>query len=146
MKKITVFFVACMLASMNAAAEIYKCTDAEGKVHYGDKTCEGESTIFTPRASPGADEYAGERREKTRRLLRAYQEEHAEEKQKAAELKAEKEQRTKKCSHARNRYRQMTEAGRIYRIDKDGNHIDYTEEERAAAIARERAAIEKWCD
>jgi hypothetical protein len=145
MKKFTVFFIACVLASQQAAAEIYKCTDANGKVQYGDKPCKGEATIFTPKVGPKMDEDVEARGEKTRQLLRAYREEHAEEKQQAAELKAEKERRVENCHRARNRYQQIISAGRVYRLDKDGNQADLTDEEREAAIASAQADIKEWC-
>ena len=146
MKKITVFLAACLFTSMQVAAEIYKCTDAEGKVHYGDKPCKGESSIFTPRAGPRADEDSEDRVEKRNRLLRAYQEVHAQERQKSAERKADKEKRVKNCQRAMNRYQQLTSAGRVYQIDKDGNRIDYTDKERADVTASARADIKQWCD
>jgi len=145
MKKLTMFFIACMLASQQAAAEIYKCTDASGKVHYGDRPCKGESTIFTPKAGPKVDEDLEARSEKTRQLLRAYREEYAQEKQKTAELKAEKERRVENCRRAKNRYQQIISAGRIYRLDKDGNQSDFTDEERAGATASAKADIKEWC-
>ena len=145
MKKITVFLIACMLASQQAAAEIYKCTDANGEVHYGDKPCKGESTVFTPKAGPKVDENVEARSEKTRQLLRAYREEVAQEKQKDAELKAENEMRVENCHRARNSYQQIISAGRVYRLDKDGNRTDFTDEERAGATDRAKADIEKWC-
>ena len=145
MKKLTMFFIACLLASQQAAAEIYKCTDADGKVHYGDKPCKGESTIFTPKAGPKVDETAEARSEKTRQLLRAYREEYALEKQQAAEREAEKERRVENCNRARNRYETIISSGRIYRLDKDGNQADFTDEERAGAIASAKADIKEWC-
>jgi len=146
MKKFTVLLVAGLLASINVAAEIYKCTDASGKTHYGDKPCKGESTIFTPKAGPKVDENVEQRREKTERLLRAYREEHAEDKKNAAELKAEKEKRAENCRRAKSRYRQIIESRRIFRYDEDGNHVVFTDAERASATATEKAAIERWCD
>ena len=131
---------------MQVAAEIYKCTDAGGKVHYGDKPCKGESSIFIPRAGPRTDENVEDRMEKRNRLLRAYQAEHAQERQKSAELKADKEKRVKNCNRAMNRYQQITSSGRIYNIDKDGNRVDFTDEERDAATASARADIKQWCD
>jgi len=145
MKKTTVFFIAGMLAGQQAAAEIYKCTDATGKINYGDKPCEGESTIFTPRAGPKVDENVEARSVKTRKLLRAYREEDAEKKQQAAELKAENEKRVENCHRARNRYQQIISAGRIYRVGKDGNQVDMTDEERVGAAASAQADIEEWC-
>jgi len=91
------------------------------------------------------DKNVEERREKTQRLLRAYQEEHAQEKQKTAERKAEKEKRVENCRRARNRYQQITSAGGIYRIDKDRNRTDFTDEERADAAASAMADIKQWC-
>ena len=145
MKKLSVIIFGCIFVSMSATAEIYKCTDASGKTQYGDKPCKGESSIFTPKASPKEDENAEERRQKTQRLLRAYQQEHAQEKQKTAELKAEKEKRVENCQRARNRYQQFISAGCIYRIDKDRNRADFTDEERANAAASARADIKQWC-
>ena len=145
MKKVTVLIAACLLACQQAEAEIYKCTDADGKVHYGDQPCTGESTIFTPRAGPAVDEDVEARKAKTRQLLRAYREENAEKKQKAAEEKAEKERRVQNCHIARERYQQILSAGRIYRLDKDGSQVDFTEAERARATSDARAEIEKWC-
>ena len=145
MKKFTVFFIACMLASQQAAAEIYKCTDANGKVNYSDRPCKGESIIFTPKAGPKVDEDVEVRSEKTRQLLRAYREESAQEKQKAAELKAEKERRVENCRRAKNRYHQIISAGRIYRLDKDGNQTDFTDEQRAGAMDSAKADIKEWC-
>ena len=146
MKKITVFLAAYLVTSMQVAAEIYKCSDAGGKVHYGDKPCKGESSIFTPRAGPRTDENAEDRVEKRNRLLRAYQEEHVQDRKKAAEQMAEKEKRMQNCNRAMNRYQQITSSGRISRIDKDGNRVDFTDEERANATASARADIKKWCD
>ena len=145
MKKLSVIFAGCIFVSMSTTAEIYKCTDSNGKTHYGDKPCKGESIIFTPKAGPKEDENAEERREKIQRLLRAYQQEHTQEKQKTAELKAEKEKRVKNCRRAMNRYQQVISAGRIYRIDKDRNRADFTDEERANAAASARADIKQWC-
>jgi len=145
MEKLTVISIACLLASQQAAAEIYKCTDANGKIHYGDKPCKGESTIITPKAGPKVDENVEQRNEKTQRLLRAYREEHAQEKQKTAELKAEKEKRVENCRRAKNRHQRIISAGRIYRLDKDGNQTHFTDEERDAAIASAKADIKEWC-
>lgn len=146
MKTITLVFFTTLLTSMQVAAEIYKCTDAGGEVHYGDQPCKGESTIFIPAAAPKVDENATERRDKTGRLLRAYEGEHAEAQQKAADLQAEKEVRASNCTRSKNRLSRMLAAGRLYRVNKDGTTTDYTEEERAEAIENEKAAIEAWCD
>ena len=146
MKSCVLMVALGLFASWSMAAEIYKCTDAGGKIGYTDKPCKGKSTIFTPRAAPTPDADVQQRREKRQQLLRAYHEEQAAEQQQAAALEAEKEKRAQYCQRARIRYRQVTSAGRMFHIDEDGEHVDYTDTERADAIAGQRADIEKWCD
>ncbi len=146
MKIFTVFFVAIMFTSMEVAAEIYKCTAANGEINYTDRPCRGESSIFVPGPAPGVDEHVKAREEKRQRLLRAYREEDAAEKQKAAELKAEREMRAEHCRRARINYRRISDAGRVFRTGRDGERVDFTDEERAAATARAQADVEEWCD
>ena len=164
MKIQTTLFIACMLTSACVAAdattEIYKCIDADARISYSDKPCKGKSIIFKPKVGPKAkagskaqsrvapkvDDDVDARRDKTQRLLRAYKEEREEKKQEAAELKAENEQRLKNCSRARSNYQKFLGAARVFLTDKDGNRVDFTDEERADATARAKAAIERWCD
>ena len=77
MKSCVLIVALGLTACWNVAAEIYKCTDANGKVSYRDKPCKGKSTIFTPKAGPKVDANVKQRKEKRQQLLRAYQEEHA---------------------------------------------------------------------
>ncbi len=142
MKLFTMFFVVVMFTSVEVAAEIYKCTSAGGEVDYTDRPCRGESSIFVPGPAPVVDEHVKAREEKRKRLLRAYREEDAAEKQKAAELKAERERRAEHCRRARINYRRIREAGRVFRPGSDGERVDFTDEERAAATARAQADVE----
>ena len=139
-------YAVCLLACMPAAAEIFKCTDPQGAVHYTDKPCTGESTVFTPRAAPKADADSEQRMDKTRRLLRAYSEEQAEEEQAAAKQQLEQQQRESKCASARSRLDQYLHASRIYRIDQDGKQVNLSAEERTQTTEQARAEVELWCD
>mgnify|MGYP001818811144 FL=1 len=138
-------YTLCLLAGAPAAAEIYKCTDPQGAVHYTDEPCAGESTVFTPRAAPKVDADSAQRRDKTLRLLRAYSEEQAEEEQAAARQQLEQQQRESKCASARNRLDQYLHASRIYRIDQDGKQVNLSAEERAQSTGRARKEVEFWC-
>ena len=135
-----------LLACTPAAAEIYKCTGPQGAVHYTDKPCAGESTVFTPRAAPKVDADSALRMDKTRRLLRAYSEEQAEEEQAAAKQQLEQQQRESKCASARNRLDQYLHASRIYRIDRDGKQVNLSAEERTQTTEQARAAVKLWCE
>jgi response regulator RpfG family c-di-GMP phosphodiesterase len=139
-------FTLCLLACAPATAEIYKCRDSQGAVHYTDKPCAGESTVFTPRAAPKADADSEQRKDKTRRLLRAYREEQAEAEQAAARQQLEQQQREQKCAKARNRLDQFLRASRLYRLDKDGKQVNLSAEERAQSLDNARTDVKLWCD
>ena len=139
-------YVICLFACTPAAAEIYKCTDPQGAVHYTDKPCAGESAVFMPRAAPNADADSAQRKDKTRRLLRAYREEQAEAEQAAARQQLEQQQREVECANARNRLDRFLRANRLYRVDKDGKQVNLSTEERARSTDKARAEVELWCE
>jgi hypothetical protein len=141
---LVVFFT--VLFAAPAFAEIYKCRDAKGGLQYTDKPCAGESSVFTPEKAPAAAEDSDERMNRTRRLLDAMEAERNEKKKAAAEQKAEEERRQRNCNNARDRYRRITEASRLYELDKEGNRVVMNDEQRAQTTERARAAMEHWCN
>lgn len=136
----------CLLICTPATAEIYKCTGPQGAVHYTDKPCVGDTTVFTPRAAPKADADSEQRRDKTRRLLRAYREEQAEAEQAAARQQLEQQQRKQKCTNARQRLDLFLRASRLYRLDKDGKQVNLSAQERTQSTDKARAEVKLWCD
>jgi len=135
-----------VFVSTGVMAEIYKCTDAQGRTRYGDKPCAGKSVIITPRAAPAVSEDAAVRMNRTQRLLQAYEAEHEEVRRAQAEQKAGQEQRKYNCARAQSYARGVTQASRVYRTDDAGQRIDLSFEERAAAAAKARAEVARWCD
>ena len=138
-------FSSLLLVCTGAGAEIYKCTDAQGKTRYGDQPCAGDVVIFTPRAAPTVDEDMAGRMDKTQRLLRAYAAEHEERRHAEAEQHAAQEQRKHNCARAQAYERGVTRASRVYRTDETGQRTDLSSEERAAAEAKARAEVTHWC-
>lgn len=136
----------CGLWSAGVAAEIYKCTAADGKVQYSDTPCATDASVFTPRAAPPATENSEERMRKTQRLLNAMEAERSEKKQAAAQAKAEAAKRKRNCTLARNRHRQITTASRVFELDDEGNKVVYSDAQRAQAEARAAADVETWCN
>lgn len=140
---VTVLFA---LFNAPAFAEIYKCRDANGKLQYTDKPCAGESSVFTPEKAPGVDEGNDERMRKTNKLLDAMQAERNQEKKAAAEQKAEKERRQRNCNNARDRYRNITHASRLYGLDNEGNRVVLNDAQRTQSTEQARATVERWCN
>jgi hypothetical protein len=139
-------FTLLSLASLPVAAEIYKCTAGSGAVQYSDKPCAGSSTIITPTPAPAVDAHVTERRQRTDKLLRAYDEEHAEEQRAQAEAEAALQKRRQKCNRARDWLARVSSASTLYRVAEDGSHVNLDDAEHAAALAKAEADVAHWCD
>jgi len=134
------------LLAAPVAAEIYKCTDANGTPRFTDTPCGETPTALKKHSAPPAAASPDERMQKTRRLLDAMEAERNQEKQAAAEDQAEKELRQKNCNNARDRYRAYIEAGSLYDLDENGKRVVLSDEQRARSTARARAEVKQWCN
>jgi hypothetical protein len=139
--------VLVLLLAEPVLAGIYKCTTADGSIQYTDTPCgESATAIRKPAAPTSPATTQDERMQKTRRLLDAMEAERNEEKRLAAEAKAAKEKRKRNCVLARDRYRRLTTASRLYDLDEEGNHVILNDTQRSQTEARAKADIERWCD
>lgn len=146
-RRLLTVLLAGLLMSAPVSAQVYKCTDATGKIQYTDTPCgESATSIRKPVAPPSPTASQDERMQKTRRLLDAMEAERNEEKRNAEQARAEKEKRKRNCGIARDRYRQLTTASRLYDLDEEGNRVILNDNERASAEARAKADVEEWCD
>ncbi|MDZ7661317.1 DUF4124 domain-containing protein [Thiohalophilus sp.] len=137
------------LLSVSMAAEVYKWTDEQGRVHYGDRPPEeGASSVDVDPGPASGSPIPGdaERREKTRRLLRAYEEERRVKQQREQRQEAEAAERHKRCAWARDRLRRYKQAGRLYDLDEAGNRRILADSQRQQAEAQAARDVEKWCD
>ena len=141
----TVTFALLLCAALPAQAEIYKCTDAQGKTQYSDQPCGDGATLFVPEAAPAPAEDSEQRMDKTQRLLRAYEAENTERKRAQAEARTAHEEASKNCEQARNRLRFLTQARSLYRLDEDGNRVVYSFDEREQSEQQARAEVARWC-
>ncbi len=126
-------------------AGIFKCEGANGEVQYSDSPCGQDATIFKPNAIKKPDNYEAQRREKTRRLLDAYQEERRIKRENTARAKQEKETRRINCNNARNRLQGVLNASRLYELDEDGNRVVYSDVQRDRTTAKARENVSYWC-
>jgi len=140
--------IAILLLStgVTAHAETYRWVDDSGQVHFGDQKQGVESHAIKPYSTPGATPAAPqERMEKTRRLLNAYQLERQQKREQKAEQKAQQETRRKNCIRARDDLRSYNSYGSIYRLNKDGNRVYLSEQERHSLLQRSREDVARWC-
>jgi len=143
---ILVVTILLMLSGPAVSGGIYKCTDAQGKTHYGDRPCGDNASVIVPRTAPRVDTGADQRRDKTQRLLDAMEEERRQEQQAAQEKRDEAEKRRLNCQRARARLRKFSEASSVYHVDSEGNRSVFTDAERESSTQEARDAVERWCD
>jgi len=135
-----------LLACMPSHAAIYKCIDAHGDTRYSDEPCGHNPTVFVPKSAPAPAADVAERKDKTQRLLRAYDVENAERQRQETAARTARAEAEKNCVDARDRLRNITGARALYRLDEEGNRVVLSFDERAAAEKQTRAAVAHWCE
>ncbi len=141
-----VFLTLLLFLSMNlvSAAGIYKWTDADGNIHYGDRPQESAHEIKV-NTGHKPDPQRREHQQKRDRLLEVFDEERQEKranKAQIAQLKAEQQQ---KCFEAQKRLEQYKTAGYLYKLDDDGNRTILEDEEHASALENAQDSVDHWC-
>jgi hypothetical protein len=149
------------IVSVQAGAETYKWTDAEGKIHYTDQpppanakelgTLNGRkpSAPATTASPPAGDKGATAAKAKTpaeqeadfrKRQVEAAEREAAE-KKKAAEA-AERKQN---CETSRAQLKNLQSGGRITRANAQGERDYLNDAQIAQEIERAKKAVDSWC-
>ncbi len=152
---------ATWLVAAPAAAQTYKWTDAEGKVHYSDQpppaNAKEQATIkprkpstSAPTAAPVATEkgapaakaktYVEQEADFKKRQVEAAEREAAD-KKKVAEA-AEKKQN---CEQARAQLKSLQSGGRITRNSAQGEREYLNDAEIAQEIERGKKSVDSWC-
>ena len=149
---IVVLGLACgIIATMAHAEEVYKWTDKNGAVHYGEfPPGSGPSkTIQTPTTARPTEEPEaasdGAPLDKQKKALEGMSEERI--KKKEAKEKAEKAQQeaTKRCNTAKGRLAIFEEGGRIQEAGPDGKLHVLSDAELKTGVVEARKLVEKFC-
>ena len=155
MKKITFLFTAAILlmllgtSSTTFAGKIYKWTDSDGKVHYGERPPSGQGKqMRVPRSSPYGVAPAPKSDNKSDAANKFLESIAAERKEKkaAADKSAEERKITdKNCSNARKRVAGLKMGGRKYEVTKSGErkYLDDSGIQRRLLEAQKK--VDEWC-
>ncbi|MEX2126578.1 MAG: DUF4124 domain-containing protein [Woeseia sp.] len=131
------------------AGEIYKWTDADGNVHFGDRpsgaASEERLAIGSSPTDPDrvraivqARNDAGAARAEAQAATKA-------EEPTAEELRAAELERAEKCSTYKERLQKFVTSRRLYREDENGERVYLDEEETLAARARVQEQVVEYC-
>lgn len=126
-----------------ATAEIYRWTDANGQVHFGQRPAGpgAERVEVAPQVIEN-DPATRERLQRTERFYDARRQEQAQASAESAERRAKQD---KECRELRSRLAQMPEGRRYYRPGNDGQRHYYSDEELDAARRQLRDRVSERC-
>jgi len=129
-----------------ANSEIYKWIDEQGQVHYSDKEITNAKELELDTEKKGHISTGTSREEKRRNLLDAIQEDK-ERKQEAQKKNREKKKKhDRACVLAKHQLSQFERASYLYDLDKDGNKVITSNEERSKKTSQLRKDIKKHCE
>jgi len=142
----TVIILVLASLSMSAMAEIYKWTDANGNVHYGDKPVKHAVQMqISDEKQSGSGLTSAQRKERRQKLLEAMQEDRKLKEKQQAEQHKKREKLNRQCVYAKDQLKQYKKVGRLYTLDKQGNRVYMSDQEHDRAVAKLQAAIKQHC-
>ena len=132
------FMLCCLLCTMVSAAEVYKWEDEQGRVHYSHKPPDDGADAIEIKPHHEADQATLKRIEKNEKQRQIS-------KQEAMEARKEEEERRKQCTRAKKALDNLEYAGRLYRLNENGEKVFLSEEERNNEKQAIRKQMKKVC-
>lgn len=130
-----------VLLSTQAVAEVYKWTDANGKVHYSDKPA-GNGEPIRIRKTAGTDADAQTRLQQFRNQLEGSQQNKQDEAEAAQKLAGEQQAA---CEQTRLRLQRYEEVGQIVQV-KDGQRVYLDYKQKDAQMIDMRRFLKDNCE
>jgi len=149
----TLLIAATLLLSGDAfASDIYKWTDAQGNVHYGDKPSEDvesermdiQSRRTDPTRIAALSRARAESRSAAREQASATPADSDEMSPEA--LRQAEEQRVGQCNTYKERLQLFVQSRRLYREDESGERVYLSEEEMQSARENVESKVEEYCN
>lgn len=132
-----------VLASTPTLAEIYRWTDAEGRVHFGQRPPAQAERIEVRPQVVERDQQTREREARSERFFQARRDEQAQQQQRSAEQDAERQQR---CAALKARMARLASGGTFFSADESGSRRYYSDAEVDAARRELRTQVDQHCD
>lgn len=138
------------LASADALAEVYRWTDADGRVHFSDRPPERAGAaarkLELPESSTSIDPELEAYRQRTRKLLEVWGEERRIETEARSTALAEAERRAEQCERLRTKLARTRSARYVYRSGRDGEREIFSAGERARYEAELEEVLHRLCE
>ena len=150
-RKITIACLITFVVSASGIAfanDIYKWTDADGNVHYGDRPTANATEERLAISSGPTNPSRVQARIQARHAASKSAEVAAASEPKGPtkdELRAQAEERRQKCDTFRARLQKFVVSRRLYKQDDNGERVYLDEEETQAARERVENQIQEYC-
>ncbi len=148
MKKLkTTLFCSLVFSATVLNAGVYKWTDKEGNVHYGDQpVVQQKATELNIITKPSSGFSVSSDKKKERdRVLEEFKEDREARNKKRNDKRVAKKKLKKQCARARDGLRRHREASAVYKLNSKGERVFYSKEKRAKNERAFKKAIKKHC-
>lgn len=153
MKRIVLLLLGTALTSGAIAGEIYKWTDKDGNVHYGDRPVgEGSAgaaiervAIASRPTNPEAVQASVDARLERQAVAADRAAERKTEEARQEELRAEAADRAEKCAAYRERLQKFVQSRRLYRLDDAGERVYLDEAQMQEAREQVQQQVQEYC-
>jgi hypothetical protein len=146
----TLLVIIIFLSASSVQADVYKWVDEKGNVHYGDKPESGSQAIEIQQRKTAdvpvtLEENQLSREEKRQRVSDALEEDRLAKNKEREKKKKERAQKKRECNRLKDRQRHVESATGLYKLDKDGNRVFISNEQRKKSEQQLRKRIQKAC-
>ena len=153
MTKLRLFLCTTLLTISSGlfASEIYKWTDSDGNVHYGDRPTASDQANFetvavaSRRTNPSQVQAGIDARQERDAARAEARDARAKADEDARKAQADAEERSAKCDQYRARLEEFLTSRRLYRVDDAGerNYLDEVQIQEARSKAQQK--VEEYC-
>lgn len=143
--KIFVIFFLLIASSVNAG--VYKWTDKEGNVHFGDRPVDQDNATelnLNIESRAGITNSAGNNKERDR-MANELEEDRKAREEKRKKNRAAKKKKQERCARLKDQRRRYQRANSIYKLNAKGDRVYYSKKERAVREKKLNKSIAKAC-
>lgn len=130
------------LMPLLASADIYRWTDAQGKVHFSETPPPGAQRVEVKPQVMERDANTREHEEKLRKFYSARSEEQADAHERATQQQAEQDAQ---CAHLHDSLATLEHGGRYFSADADGKRTYYSDAQIDAARRELNTRLAEAC-
>ena len=134
------------IASTQSMAEIYKWTDSEGNVHFGDRPENtSEATQLEYDTSKAGITNSSGNTEARELLLKTIEADRKDANERRRELAQQNAERQRLCARYKEKYDLHLRSTHTYKMRPDGEYDFYSEEQHDALREKLKAGVDRHC-